>query len=42
MLEAMEMLNSVVLKTPIKTGDTVIENLFGAGVDFVACKNIEE
>lgn len=42
MFEAMEMLNGIVLKAPIKTGDTVIENLFGTGIDFVACKNIDK
>lgn len=42
MFEAMEMLNGIVLKAPIKTGDTIIENLFGTGIDFVACKNIDK
>ena len=41
MFEAMNMLDSVVLKTPIKTGQVVIANLFNTGIDFVATKNID-
>ena len=42
MFEAMRMLDDIILETPIKAGDSVIENLFETGVDFVTCKNIEE
>jgi len=41
MFEAMEMLDNITLKTPVKVGDTVIENLFGTGINFVACKEIK-
>lgn len=41
MFEAMKMLDDITLKPPVKTGDTVIENLFGTGIDFVACKDIK-
>ena len=40
MFEIMAMLDDVVLKTPIRVGDAVIENLFDTGVDIVACKDI--
>lgn len=41
MFDAMELLNDVVLRKPIKTGDVVIENVFDTGIDFIACKTIE-
>ena len=41
MFEAMRLLDSVVLETPINSGDVVIENLFETGIDFVACKTIK-
>lgn len=41
MFEAMELMNDVVLKTPIKTGDVIIPNLFDTGIDLVACKSID-
>ncbi|MBR4241244.1 MAG: DUF1667 domain-containing protein [Eubacterium sp.] len=41
MFDAMKLLDSVNLETPIKEGDTVIKNLFETGVDFVACKSID-
>ena len=41
MFEAMRMLDDIILETPIKAGDIVIENLFETGVDFVTCKNID-
>ncbi|MBQ9531488.1 MAG: DUF1667 domain-containing protein [Eubacterium sp.] len=40
MFEAMKMLDDIILKTPIKEGEKVVENLFGTGVDFITCKNI--
>ncbi|MDE5670469.1 MAG: DUF1667 domain-containing protein [Eubacterium sp.] len=40
MFEIMEMLDDVELKTPIRTGDIVIKNLFDTGVDIVTCKEI--
>ena len=39
MFEAMELLESFELKTPITLGDVVIPNLFDIGIDFVACKS---
>ena len=42
MFEAMELLDSIELKTPIAAGDVVIPNLFGTGIDFITCKSIEE
>lgn len=42
MFDAMKMLDGVLLETPIKTGDTVIENVFDTGINIVACKNIEK
>ncbi len=41
MFEAMDMLNSITLKTPIKIGQVVIANLFNTGIDFVTTKNID-
>ena len=41
MFEAMKMLDDIILETPIKAGDIVIENLFETGVDFITCKNID-
>ncbi len=40
MFEAMEKINDVVLKTPVKTGDVIISNLLDTGIDLVACKSI--
>lgn len=41
MFEAMKLLDDVVLKTPIKEGQSIIKNLFDTGIDFVATKTIE-
>ena len=41
MFEAMKMLDDIILETPIKAGDIVIENLFETGVAFITCKNID-
>lgn len=42
MLDAMRLLDDITLKTPVKCGDAVIEDLFGTGISFVACKNIDK
>ena len=42
MAEAMAMLDGITLHVPIAAGDPVVENLFGTGVSFVACKNIQK
>lgn len=41
MFEAMELLDSIELKVPIKAGDVVIKDLFGTGIDFITCKDIK-
>lgn len=41
MFEAMRLLDDVELKTPVKMGQTVIENLFGTGIDFITTGNAE-
>ena len=42
MFDAMRLLDDITLSVPVKSGDTVIENLFDTGISFVACKNIEK
>ena len=42
MFEAMRLLDAVTLEVPVKSGDVVISDLFGTGIDFVACKGIAE
>ena len=42
MFDAMRLLDDITLKTPVRCGDTVIEDLFGTGISFVACKNIDK
>ncbi len=41
MFEAMELLNSIELQVPISVGQVVVPDLFGTGIDFVACKDIK-
>ena len=41
MFDAMRLLDELELKVPIKVGDVVVPDLFGTGIDFVACKGIE-
>lgn len=41
MFEAMALLDGIVLETPVSVGQTVVKNLFGTGIDFVATRNIE-
>ncbi|MBE5742506.1 MAG: DUF1667 domain-containing protein [Clostridiales bacterium] len=38
--EAMKIINGVTVKTPIKIGETVIENIY-EGVNVVACANLK-
>lgn len=40
--KAMEELNKIEVKAPIKIGDVIIENIAGSGVNLVATKNILE
>ncbi len=42
MFDAMELLDGIVMNTPIEVGEVVVSNLFDTGVDFVTCKNIEK
>lgn len=41
MFEAMELLNSIELQVPVSVGQVVVPDLFGTGIDFVACKDIK-
>ena len=41
MFEAMKLLDNIVLTVPIYCGDTVIENLFDTGIDFVTTKDVK-
>lgn len=38
--KCMELLNHVELKSPVKRGDVVIENILGTGVDVVVCRDM--
>ncbi len=40
LFEAMDVLLKVKLKSPVKCGDVVVENLLGTGVDVIATRNI--
>lgn len=42
MFDVMALLDDITLTTPIKVGDTVIENVLNTGINIVACKNIEK
>ncbi len=42
MFDIMTLLDDITLTTPIKVGDTVIENVLDTGINIVACKNIEK
>ena len=39
--EAMELINKLALKAPLKVGDIAIKDIFGSGVDIVVTKNID-
>lgn len=41
-LRAMELLDDVELNPPVKRGDTVIKNILGTTVSFVATRDIQE
>jgi len=38
--ECMEMLNQLMLKSPVAMGDVLIENLFGTGVNLIASRTL--
>lgn len=37
----MEILNSLLIKAPIKVGDIIVKNILDTGVDVIACRNID-
>lgn len=37
--KCMEVINSLKVKTPIKTGDIIVENILNTGFHLVSCKN---
>lgn len=41
MFEAMALLDDVLLKAPVKLGEVIIPDLFGTGIDFISCKEID-
>jgi len=41
MFEAMEQIRSLKVAAPVKTGQVIIENLLGTGVDLVATRDME-
>lgn len=38
--DALDALKGVTVKAPVSIGDTVVKNVLGTGVDFVATKNV--
>lgn len=38
--ECMELLNKIVVKSPVKHGDVIIKNVLGSGADIIACRNM--
>lgn len=38
--DAVRQLNDVTVKAPVKTGDIILENVLGSGVNFVATRDI--
>ncbi len=40
--EAMEAINKVKVQAPVKTGDVVIKNLLGLGIDVVSTRTMEK
>ena len=38
---AMELLNGVTAKAPVRRGDVIVPNLLGLGVDFIATKDMD-
>ena len=41
MLEAAALLYTAVVKAPIKTGDIIIADILGTGIDFIAARSME-
>ena len=42
LLDAARLLQTVTVKPPIRTGDVIIPNILGTGIDFVACLSMEK
>jgi CxxC motif-containing protein len=40
--DCMKVLNGVEVEAPVKTGDTVVSNILGTGVDIVATKTVSK
>lgn len=40
-MEAMRLLDGVTIQAPVKTGEAVVKNILGLGVDFIATKSID-
>lgn len=38
--DALALLRGVIVKAPVKIGDTVVADVLGTGVDFIATKNV--
>lgn len=38
--KCMELLNDIVVKSPVKHGDVIIKNVLGTGADIIACRNM--
>ena len=39
LMQAMREINTVTVTAPVKTGDLVIRDLLGTGIDLIACKD---
>lgn len=39
LFDAMRIINDVIVKTPVKVGDTIVADIVGSGVDIVATRN---
>lgn len=42
LMEAMAVLDNVVVKAPVKVGDLIVENLLGTGVNVVAARSMKK
>ncbi len=40
--ESVALLKDIVMEAPIHIGDTVVENILGTGINFIATRSIEE
>lgn len=42
MLQSVRLLDEVLVKAPVKTGDIVLKNILGTGADFVSTKSVKD